>query len=201
MNKLRIFKFKLVNFILQIWILSLLIYIIDYEFKVNFDKSISKERRDIIQFLANYIIFDFKNDLSGIFFIYISWFIISLIPILNFNDYKKAYSLNLTTFFFLNFFFYLFLYRYSPNYFNSYFQILFTRTIILGIFIILFSIGLSLLLNKTIRHKDVLQFEDLKKIVQKSIIKCPHCGTEFNSIPQYCYNCLKELRKDEIIND
>lgn len=200
MDKLSIFKFKVVNFIIQILILSLFIYIFNYEYTINFDKEISKERRDIIQFLANYIMFD-PNDLSGLYFIYLSWIFISLIPIINFDDFKTVYSMNLYTFFFPNFFFYVFLYRYSPNYFHLHFSTLFVQTIILGLCIIIFSIGISFILNKTIRHKSKAQFEDFKKIVENIRFKCPYCGTEFNSIPKYCYNCLKELKTNENIND
>ena len=200
MNKLNIFKYKLVNFIIQISILSLFIYIFEYEYTINFDKGISKERQVIIQFLANYIMFN-ANDSFGISFIYFSWFIACLIPILSFNDYKKAYSLNLTTFFFPNFFFYVFLFRYSPNYYDSHFQIFITQTIIQGIFIVLTSIGLSLFLMKIRKLSNKTQLENLRLIEKKNTITCPNCGTQFNSIPQYCYNCLKELTTENYIDD
>lgn len=196
MDKLSILKIKVINFIIQFLILSLFIYIFDYKFKINFDNDISKERQDIIQFLANYIIFDI-NDLTSVYFIYTSWIIVSFIPIINFDDYKTSYSMNLYTFFFPNYFFYIFLYRYSPNYFHSHFSTLFTQTLILGLFIVVFSIGISFILNKTIRHRSKAQFEDFKKIVEKIKYKCPNCGTEFNSIPLYCYSCLKELETNE----
>ncbi len=200
MDKLSFLKIKVVNFILQIVILSLFIYVFDYKFKINFDNEISKERQDIIQFLANHIIFDI-NDLTGVYFIYISWIIVSLIPIINFDDYKTSYSMNLYTFFFPNFFFYVFLYRYSPNYFHAHFSTLITQTIILGILIVVFSIGISYILNKTIRHKSKAQFEDFKKIVEKIKYKCPNCGTEFNSIPKFCYTCNFQLETNENFNE
>ena len=196
MDKLSILKIKIINFILQIFILSLFIYVFDYKFEITFDGNISKERRDIIQFLANYIMFD-SNNISGVQFIFLSWIIISFIPIINFDDYKTTYSMNLYTFFFPNFFFYIFLYRYSPNYFHSRFSTLIIQTLILGVIIVVFSIGISFILNKTIRHKSKAQFEDFKKIVEKIKYTCPNCGTEFNSIPKYCYNCLKELETNE----
>lgn len=200
MSKLNIFRFKLVNFIIQISILSLLIYIFEYKYTINFDKGISIERQKIIQFLANYIMFN-ANDTDGILFIYFSWFIACLIPILSFNDYKKAYSLNLTTFFFPNFFFYIFLFRYSPNYYHSNFQIFITQTIIQGIFIVLYSIGLSLFLMKIRKLGNKNQLENLQLIEEKNITTCPNCGTQFNSIPQYCYNCLKELTIETSVDD
>ena len=49
-------------------------------------------------------------------------------------------------------------------------------------------------LTEFLRNK---QFEDFKKIVEKIKYKCPKCGTEFNSIPVYCYSCLKELETNE----
>jgi len=200
MSKHNIFQFKLVNFIVQISILSLLIYIFNYKYKINFDKGTSIERQKIIQFLANYVIFN-ANDSFGISFIYFSWFIVCLIPILSFNDYKKAYSLNLTTFFFPNFFFYIFLFRYSPNYYNSNFQTFITQTIILGIFIVLYSIGLSIFLKKIRKLGQKTQLENLRLIEEKNTTIFPNCGTQFSSIPQYCYNCLKELTPENFIDD
>jgi len=195
-----IFKTKIINFIIQILILSLFIYLFNYKYKINFDNDITEERKFVIQFLANFILFDLNN-LSSLYFIYISWIIVSLIPILNFNNYKKSYSMNLTTFFFPNFFFYVFLYRYSPNYFNSHFPTIFTQTVFLGLFIVFFSLGLTFILKKIRKPKDFIQFEDLELIVQENKIKCPHCGTEYNSIPKYCYNCSKELLINGVINE
>jgi hypothetical protein len=200
MDKLSFLKLKVINFIIQILILSLLIYVFNYKFKINFDKEISPERQRIIQFLANYIMFNI-DDSFGIFFIYLSWIVVSLIPIFNFQDYKAAYSTNLYTFFFPNFFFYIFLSRYSPNYFKSYFLQLLVQTLILGLFIIIFSISLSFLINKILRHKKKAQLEDFKKLVEEFKFSCPYCGTEFNSLPQYCYNCLKEFETSEKIHE
>jgi F0F1-type ATP synthase assembly protein I len=141
------------------------------------------------------------NNISNILFIAAVWLIIALIPVINFEDYKTAYSANIYAFFFPNFFFYIFLYRYSPNYFSLYFLTLITRTIILGLTIILFSIALSTILNKTIRNKVQIQLENYRKLVLSSKFKCPNCGTEFDSVPKYCYNCLTELQTDDITNE
>ncbi|MFX0186508.1 MAG: hypothetical protein ACFE8A_02105 [Candidatus Hodarchaeota archaeon] len=139
--------------------------------------------------------------MSSLYFICISWMVVSLIPIFNFDDYKKSYSMNLTTFFFPNFFFYVFLYRHSPNYFYSHFQTLFTQTFFLGLFIVLFSLGLTFILKKIKIPSDITKFEDLKLIIQENKIKCPFCGIEYNSIPKYCYNCSKELILEGLGND
>ena len=200
MNKLRILRIKFVNFIIQIIILSLFINFINYKFAIKFDPGILKERQLIIQFLANYVMYD-RDKIFGMTFIYFIWIIACLIPVINFDDYKSAYSTNLYTFFFPNFFFYIFLNRYSPNSFNSYFTTFIINTLILGVTLLIFSLGISIILNKTIRNKSKAQLEDFKKIIEKMKFICPYCGTKFNSIPVYCFNCLKELRTDEISND
>ncbi len=187
---IKVFKSKIIIFTIQILTLSLFIHFFDYKFKIDLDKDVSIERRNIIQFISNYIMF---NDLSSLYFIYFIWFVVSLIPIFIFNDYKKAYSLNLKTFFFPNFFFYVFLYRYSPNYFNVNFQILFIQTILLGFFIAIFSLGLTSIIKIIRKPKKETIYENMLKIAERSRSKCTQCGTEFNSIPQYCYNCLNEL--------
>ena len=190
MEKNWFFKSKIVIFVIQIVILSLIIYSFDYKFDINFEIGISKEHKKIIQFLANYIMFD---NLYNLYFIYSIWIIISLIPIFMFNNYKKAYSMNLTTFFFPNFFFYVFLRNHYETYFDANFLNLFIKTIILGIFIVAISIGLSLILKALIKPKASVHYEDLQLIASKCKSKCPNCGTEFNSIPQFCYNCNTKL--------
>jgi len=131
MEKNWFFKSKLVIFVIQIVILSLIIYSFDYKFDINFEIGISKEHKKIIQFLANYIMFD---NLYNLYFIYSIWIIISLIPIFMFNNYKKAYSMNLTTFFFPNFFFYVFLRNHYRPYFNENFLNLFLKFFKLSIY-------------------------------------------------------------------
>ena len=70
MEKNWFFKSKIVIFVIQIVILSLIIYSFDYKFNINFDTDISIERKKIIQILANYIMFD---KLSNLLFIYLIW--------------------------------------------------------------------------------------------------------------------------------
>jgi len=152
--------------------------------------GVTGEHQAIIQFLANYILFD---NLSGLLFIYVIWILVSLIPIFIFNNFQKAYSMNLLTFFFPNFFLYVFLSRYSPEYFNSNFQFHFLHTILLGIVIVGISILLSLLLKKIKKLKIELQIEDLHAIASRSKSLCPYCGTKFESIPKFCYVCNADL--------
>ncbi len=190
MKLIDFFRSRIILFLIQILLLSLLIYSFNYKFNIIFDIGILKEREVIIQFLANYVLFD---DLSGLYFTFISWILVSLIPIFVYNNFKKAYSMNLMTFFFPNFFLYVFLWNYSPYYFDSKFPFHFLHTILLGVLLISFSIGLSLLLKKMMKSKMETQIEDLHDIANQNRIICPNCGTEFNSIPRFCYNCNTNL--------
>ena len=88
MKILDFFRSRVVIFLIQIAVLSLFIYGMGYTFYVNLDVGILIEREMIIQFLANYVLFD---DLSGLCFIYVGWILISLIPIMFYNNFKKAY--------------------------------------------------------------------------------------------------------------
>ena len=200
MDKLEIFKTKFMNFIIQVLILSLFIFFFNYRFNIIFDSGITEERKFIIQSIANYVMFD-ASDSSSLFFIFASWTIVSIIPIILLNDYKKSNAINLTTFFFPNFFFYLFLYRYSPSYFDSYFPDLIIQTIILGLYLVILSFGLTFMLKILTKPKPEKIMEDLKLISQKIKTVCPHCGTKFESIPKYCYNCSKEITTEENNNN
>ena len=190
MKIIDVFRSRIILFIIQILLLSLFIYSIGYYIDLNLDMGISIEREKIIQILASYTLF---NDLSGLFFLYISWILVSLIPIFIYNNFKKAYSMNLMTFFFPNFFLYVFLRRHSKEYFNSYFQFHFLHTFLLGIVIVGLSIVFSLILKKVLKFKSEIQLEDLSLIASKNRIKCPNCGAEFNSTPKFCYNCNADL--------
>ncbi len=199
MEKIRkIIQKKLVLFLIQFIILSIFIIISGYSFKISFDSGITLERKFIIQFLANYIMFE---NVYQLFFIVLSWLIPILIPIFVFKKYKKVIIMNLTSFFFPNFFFYVFLARYSFNFYNSNLPFLLSNTIMLSSIIILISLGGTLILKKVIKTDKTLFNEnlDLKKF--KILYKCANCGTEFKSKPKYCYNCLNKIIEDDQIND
>ncbi|MFX0034451.1 MAG: hypothetical protein ACFE9I_02275 [Candidatus Hermodarchaeota archaeon] len=190
MKIIEFFRSRIILFIIQVLLLSLLIYSIGYKYDISFDVETSKEQKLIIQFLADYIFFD---NIFGLFFIYLCWIIVSLIPIFVYFDFKKAYSMNIMTYFFINFFTYTFLYHYSNNYFHVHFLFHFLQTILLGITIVGLSIGLSLILKKLTKIKVKGQIEDLSILASRAKIKCPKCGTEFESIPKFCYKCNSEL--------
>ena len=180
-----LFKSKLILFCIQILCLIAFLNISNYKLPIEFSPS-ANEQQFIIQFLANIVMY---NSSLGFVYINLTWLIVSLIPILIFIDYKKAYSINLTTFFFPNFFFYVFYRRYSETYFNALFPTFIFKSIILGITIATTSISLSLILKFIKKSTSNANVENLEQIGQKNTIECPKCGTKFDSIPKYCYNC------------
>ncbi len=190
MHIAKIIRSKIVIFLIQFVILSLLLIIFKYSFNIEFDSTISEERKWVIQVLANFIMFESFYETV---FIYGIWLVVSTIPILLYMKAKKAYSMNLISFFFPNFFFYVFLSRYSPNYFNENLGQFLFRTIILGIILITYSIGFSLVLSyiqKITRKEDSFELQEIEK---KVVFDCPKCGTHFESRPEFCYNCNARL--------
>lgn len=190
------FKKKTINFVIQFFLLTFMIFLFNYSFFIEFDPSIENEQRVIIQFLANYVLF---RDVNGIIFMYVAWLIVSLLPIIINQDPKKACSTNLLTFFVLNFFVYVFLFsgdmRVTSDFFSSNFVPLLWNTIILGIVILIYSFLISLILKKL----KSTQLEKSSNLIlnDKPLMTCPKCGTEFDSIPLYCYKCNSKLTTDE----
>ncbi len=194
MNKLRvILEKKIVIFIMQFSFLSLLLQVGDYHVNLLFDEGIIEVRRTIISFLGRLIIYQTHHDFL---FLNACWMFISLIPSLLYLDYKKATSMNLTTFFIPNFFFYIFFSRYSPDYFSMYFTKFFLQTIIMGLIIISFSIASALVLLKIKNFFATTWRKEANKVELNIQSKCPYCGTEFQSMPKICYNCSKELKEE-----
>ncbi|MDX1797591.1 MAG: hypothetical protein R3255_02980 [Candidatus Lokiarchaeia archaeon] len=200
MKIIEIIRSRIILFIIQISVLFLIVHLFEYKFDLNLSSipppiNTNDVQIGIIEWLVNYIMY---QDLTDLFFIFIIWVLISTIPIVIYNNYRKAYSMNLITFFFPNFFFYVFLFNYYQPYFNVYFLDLFIKTIILGTTIILYSIGLSLILKKIIDFRFEKKGIDLSDIARSGKFVCPKCGVEFESIPKVCYNCNTDLTvKDE----
>ncbi|MBY9017533.1 MAG: zinc ribbon domain-containing protein [Candidatus Lokiarchaeota archaeon] len=183
-------KNKVVLIIIQFLILSLMIYGFNHSYQITFSITTPIEQQIIIQYLANYVIFD---DIDGMIFIGLIWIIISLLPILIFFDIKKAYSTNLSTFFFLNFFFYVFLFNNDKDVFDIHFPTLITNTLLLGFTIVVVSVGLSIVLKYLKKPWEMKKQEKFSQDNGKSLMVCPQCGTEFQSIPMFCYNCNTKL--------
>ena len=190
MKILKIIRSKITIFLIQFMLLSVFLIMFEYSFEIEFDSSISGERKQIIQFLANYIMFKSFNDTL---FIYFLWLLVATIPVILFRKVKKVYSMNVLTFFFPNFFFYVFLSRYSPIYFSEQFGQLIFKTILLAAVIIIYSIALSLVINyfwKITRKEETVKLLEIEK---KIVSVCPNCGTKFDSKPLYCYKCNTKL--------
>ncbi len=190
MKVIDFFRSKIILFCIQILFLSLLIFYFRYFITINFDITVTIPQKGIIQFVANYVLF---NNSSGMIFIYVIWIIVSFIPDFLYINFKKAYSMNLMTFFFPNFFVYTFLYQHSVNYFNLNFQFHFLHTILIGLLITAISLLISNILKKMKKVKIVDHLEDLQIVAKQIRSKCPKCATEFDSTPIFCYNCNTKL--------
>ena len=183
-------------FCIQILFLLILNAIFSYRVQIDFDLSTDPragEQQFIIQFLANIILY---NTTFGFLYINITWVIVSLLPILIFNNFRKAYSMNLTTFFFPNFFFYVFYWRYSITSFSSVFPTFLVETIALAITILIISIGLSLILKLIRNFRGDEKKLNLTEIELKNRSECPQCGAKFESKPKYCYNCNTRIKEE-----
>lgn len=199
MEKIRnVIQKKIIIFLIQFIILSIFIFSLGYKFKISFDSGILPERELIIQFLANYIMFD---GAIQFFFLFLMWIIPIMIPILLFKSYKKATIMNMTSFFFPNFFFFVFLARYSINYYNSNILFLLFNTIILGIIIVLISLGGTFIIKEFIKTDETLLDIDLDPNNSNFQYVCVKCGTEFRSKPKYCYNCLNKIIEEKQIKE
>ena len=196
MKIMNILRSKVILVMIQFIFLSLMIYGFNHSYQITFDSITTLEQQIIIQFLANYIIF---NNINGMIFLGIIWLITSLIPIIIHIDFKKAYATNFSTFFLLNFFFYVFCFRYSPDFISSRFPALITHTLILGIIIITYSIGLSLIFKYLKNRWSQKEEDQFIPNNEKSLMICPKCGTEFQSIPMFCYNCNTKISNGEDI--
>ena len=190
MKLIDFFRSKIILFSIQILFLSLLIFYFRYSITINFDITVSIPQKGIIQFVANFVLF---NNSSGMIFIYVIWIIVSFIPDFLSINFKKAYSMNLMTFFFPNFFAYTFLNKHSVNYFNSNFLFHFLHTILIGLLLTVISYLFSKFLKKIRKVKIVDHLEDLQTVAKQIRSKCPKCGTEFDSTPIFCYNCNTEI--------
>lgn len=175
---------------MQFAVLSLFLIIFGYSFQIDFDSTISADRRQIIQFLANYVMFE---SFSNLLFIYGIWLLVATIPIILFRQVKKVYSMNLITFFIPNFFFYVFLSRYSPLYFNETIGQLLFRTLILAMVLTIYSIIISIIVKDILKVTRKQRTIEILEIDKKVVSICPECGTKFDSKPLYCYKCNAKL--------
>ncbi|MBN1801506.1 MAG: hypothetical protein JW891_08370 [Candidatus Lokiarchaeota archaeon] len=185
----KITQSKIVILLCQFALLSGFIYGFGRFFTIQFDGGIHPVQQFAIQFLANYFLFEGTEELIFVYFI---WTIALLIPVFAFQNSRKALFSVLTLFILLNFFFYVFLSRYSPLYYSGRSQELITKTAFLGVYISILSACFPQITKRFFKSKED-QIKDLQKIDFKETYRCPHCGTEFKSLPLYCYNCLEKI--------
>ncbi len=191
----KIVQSKLFCFLIQCLILYVSVNLVRYSIYIPISSDTTFERHLIINFLSDYVIF---NTLQEMGFMFLLWFYVSLVPIIIFLDYRKSYVVNLTTFFVINFFFYAFLFKYAKLKFDSVFSVLFPRTIVLALFVLLSTFVLSLILEALVDTFIKPDYNNLELLYQNSRSTCPNCGETFESIPIYCYNCNAMIRNDFI---
>ena len=182
-----LYRSKLGLFFIQVLILTLFITVFQYKFFVDFDSGILPERRFAIQVLANYVMYEWDGSLL---FMYGIWLLVAIIPVIILKETRKVVIMNMITFFIPNYFFYVFLIKYSSE---NYTSILILKTLLLGLIIASFSILLTIILKLIKNLRKEVTMQDVSLIEQQTKSKCPYCGTEFNSIPVYCYNCNRKL--------
>ena len=182
-----LYRSKLGLFFIQVLILTLFITVFQYKFFVDFDSGILPERRFAIQVLANYVMYEWDGSLL---FMYGIWLLVAIIPVIILKETRKVVIMNMITFFIPNYFFYVFLIKYSSE---NYTSILILKTLLLGLIIASFSILLTIILKLIKNLRKEVTMQDVSLIEQQTKSKCPYCGTEFNSIPVYCYNCNRKI--------
>jgi hypothetical protein len=97
----------------------------------------------------------------------------------------------------------VFYWRYSEIFFNAQFPTFITNTITLSLIIVIESIIVSLLLKIIKKFRENSEPINLEQIETLNRTECPKCGTQFNSIPKYCYNCNQIITNElgEIIGN
>ncbi|MFX1273838.1 MAG: hypothetical protein ACFFAT_02240 [Promethearchaeota archaeon] len=78
-------------------------------------------------------------------------------------------------------------------------QFLLLKSISLGLIIVMVSLCATFILKKIVKSEKTLIYKDLEQEKFISWHKCNKCGTEFSSLPKYCYNCLNKIIKEESI--
>lgn len=199
MKKLKLLKNRFVIIFIMMISISLLILFSNGVINLPLDSTILNEQKIIIEFLLSYFIADipFQYD-SALFNIYLGWTIGVLFGSLILANPKKSLT-NITILISLiSYFLLIFGFRHSPNYFNYIFPQLFIQIISLLIYNCLISFMASFFIEKIYQKIKSDENYELKIeiLAKNNKIKCPHCGTEYESIPLYCYNCSKKIKRN-----
>jgi hypothetical protein len=176
---------------------SSLIFTINNIIDLPLDSTIVGEQELIIELLASYLLIDTPSQLNQeLLVIYLSWTLSVLISSIILADPKKVVFRIGTIMFFICFFLFVFGFRHSPIYFNQNFSGMFIQVLLLISYLVLLSIIFSLLTQKiSERYKSSdMKDEKIETLVKNNRTTCPHCGTKYESVPLYCYNCSKKIK-------
>jgi len=202
MNKFKFLKNRFIIIFLMIIIISLLIFSLNGRIILPLDLIILDERKLIIEILASYFLAEipiqFNQTLINIYF---AWTLGALFSSLILANPKKSLTNTIILAIFISYFLLIFGFRHSPNYFNSFFPQIFIQIIFLLIYISLFSFVSAFFIEKIYQkfQKSENHKIRIEVLASSNKIKCPHCGTEYESIPLYCYNCLKKIKSNNEI--
>ncbi|MHA1728421.1 MAG: hypothetical protein ACTSWY_06780 [Promethearchaeota archaeon] len=151
------------------------------------DSEINEFQSYVISFLC--MSFDFFGNNSDFFVLIFGWII--SISIFSFIS-DKEFKIPLLTMLYqviIFIFTILFMSRYSPIIFNKTFiELLYGLFFSLGMIGILF---IPIFFRKKLHNLGIRKTFPIQFKKKNYIIKCPYCGTEYNSNPAICYNCSK----------
>lgn len=179
--------------------ISLLILFSNGIINLPLDSTILDEQQIIVEGLSSYFIADIPFQYnSALFNIYLAWTIGALFGSLILANPKKSVINIIILIFLISYFLLIFGFRYSPNYFNYIFPQLFIQIISLLIYNCLISFTSSFFIEKIYQKIRSDEYYDIKIeiLAKNNKIKCPHCGTTYESIPLYCYNCSKKIKRN-----
>ncbi len=202
MNKFKFLKSRFIIIFLMIIIISILIFSLNGRISLPLDSFILDEQKLIIEILASYFLAEIPIQFNqALINIYLAWTLGALFASLILANPKKTLTNITILIFFISFFLLIFGFRHSPNYFTSFFPQIFIHIIFLSIYISLFSFISAFFIEKIYKKFQKSENHEirLEVLARSNKIKCPHCGTEYESVPLYCYNCLKKIKSNNEI--
>ena len=206
MKKLKFLENRFIIISLTTIIISFLIFSLNGKIRLPLDSDILDERKIIIEILSSYFSADFSAEIpfqfnQALFNFYLAWSLGALFASLILANPKKSATNSIILVFFICYFLLIFGFRYSPDYFNLIFPQLFIQILFLVIYSSLFSFISAYFFEKIYKkfQKRENHERNREALAKSNRIKCPYCGTEYESIPLYCYNCSKKIESNNKI--
>jgi len=202
MNKFKFLKSRFIIIFLMIIIISILIFSLNGRISLPLDSIILDEQKLIIEILASYFLAEIPIQFNqALINIYLAWTLGALFASLILANPKKTLTNTTILIFFISFFLLIFGFRHSPNYFTSFFPQIFIHIIFLLIYISLFSFISAFFIEKIYKifQKSENHEIRLEALARSNKTKCPHCKTEYESVPLYYYNCLNKIKSNNEI--